>query len=58
MCLLQASPAPIIVNTDTLESVPYVSLGFCLFDASVSLFSRGEFDCVTSKTNEVAELNY
>lgn len=26
LCLLQASPAPIIVNTDTLESVPYVSM--------------------------------
>uniref|UniRef100_A0A3B4XLH7 Discs, large homolog 2 (Drosophila) n=1 Tax=Seriola lalandi dorsalis TaxID=1841481 RepID=A0A3B4XLH7_SERLL len=29
LSLLQASPAPIIVNTDTLESVPYVSLNFC-----------------------------
>uniref|UniRef100_A0AAQ4S2H8 Discs, large homolog 2 (Drosophila) n=1 Tax=Gasterosteus aculeatus aculeatus TaxID=481459 RepID=A0AAQ4S2H8_GASAC len=28
--LLQASPAPIIVNTDTLESVPYVSFRVCL----------------------------
>ncbi len=31
----QASPAPIIVNTDTLESVPYVSFDFsfiyCMF---------------------------
>uniref|UniRef100_A0A671XJ33 Discs, large homolog 2 (Drosophila) n=1 Tax=Sparus aurata TaxID=8175 RepID=A0A671XJ33_SPAAU len=31
LSLLQASPAPIIVNTDTLDSVPYVSLTFCVF---------------------------
>lgn len=31
LLLQQASPAPIIVNTDTLDSVPYVSLSFFHF---------------------------
>ena len=31
--LFQASPAPIIVNTDTLDTIPYVSIkGFFLIN--------------------------
>lgn len=53
LSFLQASPAPIIVNTDTLDSVPYVSFEFIYFlSAAIILFCRRSIPPVDSDTLE------